>query len=270
MDYKSNNKTVKSRTRKRILIEYIIVGMLFGVLFPIFSIVYELYAMQLDATFASLSIVYINNPLLYIISTAPFFLGLFSFIAGIKQADVEDEKQQIEIKEKEIAKIAYHDSLTGLPNRVLLNERFNLILALAHRQKKSAAVIFIDLDNFKTVNDKFGHAIGDEVIIETAKRINNIMRHEDTISRLGGDEFIAVVYNHKGTSGVVNVSEKIINCIAKPFKINEQNVSLSVSIGIALYPTDGEDRESLMKNADAAMYRAKENGKNRFEFFSHL
>ncbi|MBK5253911.1 MAG: GGDEF domain-containing protein [Peptostreptococcaceae bacterium] len=270
MDYKSNNKITKIKTKMGTRVQYLIVGILFGLLFPIFAILHELYSMHLDVAFESLSKVYSYNPLLIMISTAPFFFGIFSLVAGIRQANVEEEKKQLEIMKKEISARAYHDSLTGLPNRALLEERLNQILAFAHRHTMIAAILFIDIDNFKMVNDTFGHDQGDVVLKETANRIENIMREEETIARMGGDEFVAVVYNLRENRDVLRIAERIIDSVTKPIKLDKQYVNLGASIGVALYPTDGEDREVLIKNADIAMYHAKQNGKNRVETFSPL
>ncbi|MBI5892719.1 MAG: PAS domain S-box protein [Deltaproteobacteria bacterium] len=161
---------------------------------------------------------------------------------------------------------AYHDALTDLPNRMLLNDRLAIALSHAHRNKKTLAVMFLDLDNFKIINDTLGHDIGDQLLQEVAKRLKNCVREDDTVSRHGGDEFVLVLPNINN-EGACKVAQKIIDILPKPVEISGHKLCITTSIGISMYPSDGGNHEPLIKNADIAMYRAKEQGKNQYHKF---
>ncbi|QOG12936.1 EAL and GGDEF domain-containing protein [Arcobacter sp. FWKO B] len=175
------------------------------------------------------------------------------------------ERQNIE---KRIEFMAHHDILTGLPNRVLFKDRAERIIANSKRNSTKSAFLFIDLDGFKTINDSLGHSIGDIILKTVAKRLQLCIRASDTLSRHGGDEFIVTIPIVNNKNEVVIIAEKIIQEFKKSFEINNQLISTSASIGIALYPNHGEDFEQLLQNADTAMYKAKENGKNTYCFFT--
>ena len=164
--------------------------------------------------------------------------------------------------------LAHHDLLTGLPNRALLLERLEFILATAHRRGTRVAVLFIDLDNFKVVNDSLGHAAGDALLKVVAARIPATLRSVDVVSRHGGDEFLVVLPDMESEQGPIPVAEKLLAAISEPMDLDGQSVSVSPSIGIAVYPRDGESAEALIKNADAAMYLAKERGRSNYQFFN--
>ena len=164
--------------------------------------------------------------------------------------------------------LAHHDLLTGLPNRALLHDRLEFILATARRRGTQAAVLFIDLDNFKTVNDSLGHAAGDALLRIIAGRIPAVLRSVDVVSRHGGDEFLVVLPELEGEQGPVPVAEKLLAAISEPMELEGQSISVSPSIGISLFPRDGEDAAALIKNADAAMYLAKERGRSNYQFFN--
>ena len=163
---------------------------------------------------------------------------------------------------------AYYDPLTELPNRTLLRDRINQAIALAKRNGTRVAVLFIDLDYFKTVNDTYGHEVGDRILVQVARRLSSVFRETDTIARFGGDEFVAVVTNVREFKEVVSVAERILRLFESPFEANGDEVYLSASIGITFYPDNGMDPTTLIKNADMAMYKAKEEGKNSFAFFN--
>jgi diguanylate cyclase (GGDEF)-like protein/PAS domain S-box-containing protein len=165
--------------------------------------------------------------------------------------------------------LAHHDLLTGLPNRALLHDRLEFILTAARRRGTQAAVLFIDLDNFKTVNDSLGHVAGDTLLRIIAARIPAVLRREDVVSRHGGDEFLVVLPEIEGENGPVPVAEKLLAAIAEPMVLEGQSISVSPSIGISVFPRDGEDADALIKNADAAMYLAKERGRSNYQFFNH-
>jgi diguanylate cyclase (GGDEF)-like protein/PAS domain S-box-containing protein len=163
--------------------------------------------------------------------------------------------------------LAHHDLLTGLPNRALLNDRLDFILGTARRRGKHAALLFIDLDNFKVINDSLGHDAGDALLKIIAERIPKVLRSVDVVSRHGGDEFLVVLPDLEGGDGAVQVAEKLLATITEPMEIEGQSISVSPSIGISVFPRDGTSPRELIKNADAAMYLAKERGRNNYQFF---
>ncbi len=170
--------------------------------------------------------------------------------------------------EGEIKKLAFYDSLTNLPNRDLLLDRLENTLFNAKRHNNIAAVLFIDVDNFKPVNDTYGHHAGDQLLIEIAKRLATTLRGGDTLARISGDEFIVVARTPKNEDWVWALAERITMAMQGSFLIANKNLHVSVSVGVAIYPVDGVDSEQLIKNADTAMYFAKSEGKNKFKFFS--
>ncbi|MBC8286632.1 MAG: EAL domain-containing protein [Nitrospinae bacterium] len=166
--------------------------------------------------------------------------------------------------ESKIKRMAFFDSLTGLPNRNMINDRLVLALAHADRKDEKFAVLFLDIDDFKSVNDTLGHSIGDELLKEVAKRLKGLLRGEDTVARIGGDEFVILLTGLKDASYSTRLAERIILALKPAFKIDKHEIYSSFSIGIALYPTDAKDAESLFKSADSAMYQAKKQGKNSY------
>lgn len=176
--------------------------------------------------------------------------------------------------EKQLYYLAHFDALTGLPNRLLLKDRLHQALATAERQGSFVAVLFIDLDRFKNVNDSLGHATGDYLLREVAARLSGALREEDTVSRLGGDEFVVLIQQfrnvHDALAVTSTIAQKILETVAHPFWINDREIVTTTSIGIACYPTDGETSSELLKNADAAMYHAKASGKDNYQFYSKI
>ncbi len=171
-------------------------------------------------------------------------------------------------KDERIQHLAFHDALTGLPNRLLLADRLEHGIAVAERDGQRLAVLFLDLDHFKVVNDTLGHDRGDDLLQVVANRLHTAIRGTDTLSRLGGDEFVVVLTDPENEAEVAEVTERLIQAIDRPIELGGVMVHVSVSIGIALFPDDGMTVVSLMKNADAAMYAAKAAGKNTFRFFN--
>ncbi|RZT21419.1 bifunctional diguanylate cyclase/phosphodiesterase [Fictibacillus sp. BK138] len=169
--------------------------------------------------------------------------------------------------EEKINQMIYRDPLTGLPNRLLLNDRLGQALDQANNNKQTLGIMFIDLDRFKYINDTLGHAVGDELLIEVAKRIEACVGKADTVSRQGGDEFIVLVPNTTSDE-VTKKAQKVIDSFSHSVMLNEQELFVTPSIGISMYPGDGRDIEALIKNADTAMYRVKEQGKNNFQFYT--
>jgi len=188
--------------------------------------------------------------------------GKVSHYVGIF-TDITEHKAN----EAHIHRLAHFDPLTGLPNRSLLADRVGQAISRVERKGETLALVFLDLDRFKNVNDSLGHRIGDELLIQVAGRLQSNLRDEDTVSRLGGDEFILVL---PGTSadGVAHVAEKLMHSLASPYRIEQHELSITPSLGIAMYPADGENYETLSMSADAAMYRAKQGGRNTYRFFT--
>jgi diguanylate cyclase (GGDEF)-like protein/PAS domain S-box-containing protein len=175
------------------------------------------------------------------------------------------ERRQAEAR---VHHMAYHDSLTGLPNRALLTDRLERAMLAAQRSGARLAVMFIDLDRFKTINDSLGHLTGDHLLREVASRLCRAVRMSDTVARLGGDEFVVLVPGIHGADECGHIGDKIIEVLSAPFPFEGRSLHISPSIGICLYPDDGADVESLMRNADAAMYHAKAAGRNNYQFFA--
>jgi diguanylate cyclase (GGDEF)-like protein/PAS domain S-box-containing protein len=170
--------------------------------------------------------------------------------------------------EQELSYMATHDPLTGLPNRMLFMDRLKMALAHAKRNKQKLAVMMLDLDHFKNINDTLGHMVGDRLLKEIGLRLTGLLRQSDTISRLGGDEFIILLPEMVRMEDPAEVAEKIINAIQQPFICDSHKLITSTSIGIAIYPDDCQDMDSLMKNADMAMYSVKAHGRNSYQFFT--
>jgi diguanylate cyclase (GGDEF)-like protein/PAS domain S-box-containing protein len=166
--------------------------------------------------------------------------------------------------------LAHHDNLTGLPNRVLLNDRLEMAINAASRQQEKVGVLFIDLDRFKNVNDSLGHAVGDQLLKEAAKRLSSTIRTGDTVSRLGGDEFVVLFSKIKDETVIADLTIKLREVLQHPYDLGDISLHITPSIGIAIYPDDGENASSLIKNADAAMYLAKEKGRNNYQFYTPL
>jgi len=170
--------------------------------------------------------------------------------------------------EQKLVEMATHDFLTGLPNRLLLIDRFNIVAALAHRNKARLAVMSLDLDEFKTINDTLGHDAGDQVLKAVSTRLTGIIRASDTVARVGGDEFILLMLETKHMEDATAIAQKILDSFIEPFSIDGHQLHLTTSIGIAIYPEDAEDMETLIKKSDAMMYYSKGHGGNQFRFFS--
>lgn len=177
--------------------------------------------------------------------------------------DITDRKRADEL----ITYQAYHDILTDLPNRVLFKDRLGLAVLQAKRNDASLALMFIDLDRFKLVNDTLGHTIGDKLLQQAAIRLKACLRSGDTLARLGGDEFTAVLPELSDRQDAMLIAEKFLECLRQPFQLAGQSVHISASIGIAIYPGDGESTDELIRNSDIAMYQMKAEGKNGYSFF---
>lgn len=174
------------------------------------------------------------------------------------------------LAEAKIARLAHFDILTNLPNRALLYDRLEQSIALARRQNRLLAVLFLDLDGFKQINDNFGHHVGDSLLKNVAERLQGNARVIDTVSRVGGDEFIFILNEIGSLDNAALVAQKVIESLAQPFAIEGNICQIGGSIGIAVFPGDGDDMESIINRADDAMYLAKKNGKGNYQFASHL
>lgn len=170
--------------------------------------------------------------------------------------------------EEELLYMATHDQLTGLSNRALFNDRLAMELARANRNHKKLAVMLLDLDEFKEINDTFGHSFGDRLLKAVAKCLSGLLRESDTVARMGGDEFLLLLSEVVHVNDVVNIAQKIIDGIRKPILVDGQKLNITTSLGIAIYPEDGQDAETLIKNADIAMYNVKKHGRNNYQLYS--
>ncbi len=168
-----------------------------------------------------------------------------------------------------MAHLAQHDYLTNLPNRVLLNDRITQAIAVAERNSTQIAVLFLDLDNFKNINDTLGHETGDKLLQSVSKRLSDCVRHADTVSRQGGDEFIILLTDIKHDSDAAIIADKVLETLTLEHLVENSHFHVSASIGISIYPSDGNNAETLIKNADIAMYHAKQNGRNNYQFFEN-
>ena len=171
-------------------------------------------------------------------------------------------------KDEHIKHLAFHDALTDLPNRTLLMDRINQRLISSTREHCNLALLFLDLDGFKLINDQFGHNVGDDLLKEVAKRLMELVRKSDTVARLGGDEFIVVLNNPKGKDEIAYIANRVVSSINEPMEILGEVLKIGVSIGIAMFPADATTSDDLIKHADTAMYAAKESGRNKISFYS--
>jgi len=192
----------------------------------------------------------------------------------------QDMAQNLRNSDEQIRFIAYHDSLTGLPNRAMFREYLNHVIADARRNGRQFALLFLDIDDFKRVNDTLGHQAGDRLLQDSTERLSQYLRRsdyvarsgsfgepEDLLARLGGDEFVILLPNIKDPHAASSLASRLIAALAQPLNINEHEFYVSASIGITLYPSDGKDADELIKNADIAMYHAKKQGKNDYQFY---
>jgi diguanylate cyclase (GGDEF)-like protein len=167
-----------------------------------------------------------------------------------------------------IRNMAYHDALTGLPNRVLLNDRLEMAMAQAQRSQSMLAVLFLDFDHFKKINDDLGHGVGDQVLKKVGARLKKCLRNQDTVARLGGDEFILLLPEINSPRDADNLAKKLLHAVSQPLHVQGHELRITLSVGVALYPRDGENSTTLLKHADDALYLAKKQGKNCYQFFN--
>ncbi len=205
-------------------------------------------------------------------NTIALIIGLFLFLIIILlliwSLKMKKEIKRRKIAEKELKYLAEHDPLTNLPNRILFTDRLKQAIKNAARYSENIAVLFIDLDHFKNINDSLGHNAGDILLQTISKRLNNSIRKSDTVARLGGDEFSVILDHFSHIDTIKSVVNNIINSVKEPIYINNQKIYTTLSLGVSIYPQDGIDTETLIKNADIAMYKAKDNGRNNYQFYA--
>jgi len=186
----------------------------------------------------------------------------------IASINAQTMAESAELAKEQMSHIAGHDYLTGLPNRLLLNDRMAQSIAFAQRHSKKVALVFMDLDHFKHINDSLGHAVGDALLKSIAKRLQACVRRSDTVCRQGGDEFVVLLNEVENVPDAVVMAEKIIEAMSQPHLVSGHQLHVTFSIGISVYPDDGKDLETVARNADAAMYQAKEKGRNTYQIFT--
>ncbi len=184
------------------------------------------------------------------------YVSVFTDISTLKQT------------QEQLNYLAYHDPLTDLPNRLLFNDRLMHAIERAARSKDQVALLFIDLDNFKNVNDSLGHPVGDELLLKVASRLRSLSRKDDTVARISGDEFVIILENIHDAQDTVVMAQKLINAFQEPLVVQGHELHITLSIGISIYPRDGDDVQTLVRNADAALYRAKAEGRNDFYYYT--
>ena len=201
-------------------------------------------------------------------------LGFFDFIVqfgmglGMVVWLLEEERQATKDAAERIEHLAFHDTLTGLPNRELFRDRLTQAVQLAQRDAHQIAVFFLDLDRFKVINDSLGHSVGDQLLRLVAQRLKNVLRESDTVTRIGGDEFTILAPRVRGQDDAVVIARKVRGAFALPFVVDGREMYVTTSIGVSLYPNDGEDTDTLLKHADAAMYLAKSQGRDVFQLYT--
>jgi diguanylate cyclase (GGDEF)-like protein/PAS domain S-box-containing protein len=180
---------------------------------------------------------------------------------------IRDITERVRVEEA-IRKLAYYDALTGLPNRVLFVDRLNRAMAQVHRKQKKLAVMLLDLDHFKDINDTLGHSVGDQLLSSVGKRLTELLRKEDTVSRMGGDEFFLLLPEVDRVQDAATIAQKVLKAIQEPFVLDVHEINITTSIGVAMYPDEGADVKTLLKNADVALYQAKEKGRNNYQHYT--
>ena len=208
-----------------------------------------------------------NATVRFILTSIFLMVFLISLLLSYLYFSLRKVDHKIKSNQLALQHLANNDVLTGLANRKLLQDRLDHALSIGKRQDVSVAIMFMDLDHFKDINDSYGHTIGDELLIAVTKRLKKIIREGDTFARNGGDEFVFILEHLESAQYVSRVAHKIIQSFEQPFCLSNGEISTSISVGISIYPQDGDNKEILLRNADSAMYKAKGNGRNKFVFY---
>ena len=238
--------------------------------FTVLSIAFLLYGIE-QVQYAVVMLLWVTTGRAHDYAT---YLGYIDFLVqtamgvGMIACLLEDEREAAELATVEIEHLAYHDALTGLPNRPLFIDRLIVALAQANRGTQKLAVFFLDLDRFKDINDSLGHSVGDTLLKAVAERIRRCVREGDTVARFGGDEFTLLVPRIDAVEDAAKIAQKIIETLKIPFFIHDRELFVTTSIGISVFPSDGHDPETLVRNADAAMYRAKDQGRDNYQLYA--
>lgn len=240
--------------------KFIFAGVLFGMLFPIIAILFLLYEYRLALSFDTIVLLHRLNNLLYMIDTAPIFLGLFASVAGIGQAALQATNQQLEVQ-------VVTDELTQIPNRLYGMRKLQALLAEAAARHKLVGIMAMDLDRFKTLNDNVGHWFGDQLLIAVAQRLQKAQQTGEYIARLGSDEFMVLVETNT-ISELRQSAGRYIDIFHPEFRIGDIAYKIDVSMGISVFPHDGADVDDLFKHADVALAANKRTKKNPYEFFT--
>ena len=188
----------------------------------------------------------------------------------IRNQELEDSKEKLRASEAGYRELALHDTLTALPNRSYFNLKFEDIIAYAKAENKSVALLYMDLNLFKTINDGLGHKAGDEVLIQTGARLLSCVRNDDIVARLGGDEFAIILTEIEAPYDAENVAVRVLDAITSPYRVGDRFCGVGVSIGISVFPEDAEESEKLMQYADLAMYSVKKSGENHYQLYRKL
>lgn len=241
-----------------------------GIGFNLVTAAFTLYGVQLFHYFVLTCLrLWRHGQLLYVPYLGFLDFALLALIGiGMVTCLLEDEREATVLAAREIEHLAYHDSLTGLPNRALFLDRLIVAMARANRYRNRMALLFFDLDRFKEINDSLGHTVGDQLLKAVSERIRGCTREADSLARFGGDEFTLLLDQLVTDDDVSIVGSKIIDALKVPFRVSERELFISTSIGISIYPDDGSDADTLIRNADTAMYRAKEQGRDNFQMYA--
>ncbi|HEX9160545.1 MAG TPA: EAL domain-containing protein [Thermoanaerobaculia bacterium] len=241
-----------------------------GIGLPVLAGALALYALE-QIHYVGLGVVwYVGGRLL----DYTMYLGYIDFLLqsmmaiGMIACLLEDEREAAELAAVEIEHLAYHDALTGLPNRPLFIDRLIVAVAQANRAHQKLAVFFLDLDRFKDINDSLGHTVGDTLLKAVAERVRRCVREGDTVARFGGDEFTLMIPKIENIEDAAKIAQKIIETLKIPFVVTDREMFVTTSIGVSLFPADGADPETLVRNADTAMYRAKEQGRDNYQLYA--
>ncbi|MGH9456180.1 MAG: putative bifunctional diguanylate cyclase/phosphodiesterase [Thermoanaerobaculia bacterium] len=238
--------------------------------FALFSTAFFAYGLVLAGTFVA-AVAFIARGEAFPAPPATAAIDVFFLLIatlGMMVFVLEDEREAAVEAASQVEHIAYHDPLTGLPNRALFLDRLIVALAHAHRHQHKLAILFLDLDRFKQINDSLGHTMGDNLLKSATDRIRKAVREEDTVARFGGDEFAVLIHILGRVEHAGKIARKLLDTLAAPFTLGEREIFITGSIGIAIHPSDGSDAETLIRNADTAMYRAKHHGGDGYQFYT--